>query len=130
MSEKIAERMDKAEAAAEKKAVFGEDIDLNKYKTQPPDKPTQVKTSDIPSEDKLKILSTGVTLDDVSARSGTFVQIDNMPLHSSVQQEGIEVMPISEAMVKHDWLKDYFWKAVAVDADKYTAHVELNRADG
>jgi Fe-S cluster assembly scaffold protein SufB len=130
MSEKITERLNKAEAAVDKKAVFGEDIDLSRYKSQPPDKPTQVKASEIPSEDKLKILSTGVTLDDVSQRSGTFVQIDNMPLHSSVQQAGIEVMPISEALVQHDWLKDYFWKAVAVDADKYTAHVELNGADG
>jgi Fe-S cluster assembly scaffold protein SufB len=39
-------------------------------------------------------------------------------------------MAVSEALKRHDWLQDYWWKAVAVDADKYTASVELNQADG
>jgi Fe-S cluster assembly scaffold protein SufB len=90
----------------------------------------QIKPSDIPSEHKLKVLSAGVMLDDLSQRSGTFVQFDNRPLHTSVQQEGIEVMATSQALAKYEWLRDYMWKAVAVDADKYTAHVELNKADG
>lgn len=130
MPEEIKSRLARAEAAAEKKAAFGPDIDLNSFKTVPAEKPAQVKPSEIPAEDRAKILATGVTLDDLSQRSGTFVQVDNMPLHRSVQQEGIEVMATSEALAKYDWLKDYLWKAVAVDADKYTAHVEMNQADG
>jgi hypothetical protein len=78
----------------------------------------------------MKILATGVMLDDVSQRSGTYVQVDNVPMHSAVAQEGIEVMATSEALAKYAWLKDYYWKAVAVDSDKYTAHVEMNNADG
>lgn len=130
MPEEIKERQEKARAATTKKAAIGDDIDLARYQEVPTEKPQQVSTSSIPSEARLKILSTGVTLDDVSERSGTYVQIDNTPMHSAVAQEGIEVMSTSQALEKHDWLRDYFWKAVAVDADKYTAHVELNKADG
>ena len=127
MSEEVKE---KALEAKGKKAAFGDDLDLSKYKTETAEKPSQVKPSDIPSEDRLKVLSAGVMLDDLSQRSGTFVQFDNHPLHASVQQEGIEVMPTSQALEKYGWLRDYWWKAVAVDSDKYTAHVELSKADG
>jgi Fe-S cluster assembly scaffold protein SufB len=51
-------------------------------------------------------------------------------MHSSVKQEGIEIMATSQAMAKYKWLADYQWKAVAVDTDKYTAHVDLNKSDG
>jgi Fe-S cluster assembly scaffold protein SufB len=130
MSEEVTIRQEKAKSAATKKGIFGDDIDLSKYESQFPQKPTNVKPSSIPSEDRQKILATGVMLDDMSQRSGTFVQIDNAPKHASVQQEGIEVMATSQAAAKYDWLQDYYWKAVAVDADKYTAHVELHNADG
>jgi Fe-S cluster assembly scaffold protein SufB len=130
MSEEIKIRQEKAQAASSRKAVFGDDIDLSRFETRAASTPTQVKPSDIPSKDREKILGTGVMLDDMRQRSGTFVQIDNMPMHSSVQQEGIEVMATSEALSKYDWLANYMWQAVSVDADKYTAHVELNKADG
>jgi Fe-S cluster assembly scaffold protein SufB len=130
MSEEIKIRQEKAKAASSKKAVFGDDIDLSRFETRAASTPTQVKPSDIPSKDREKILGTGVMLDDMRQRSGTFVQIDNMPMHSSVQQDGIEVMATSEALSKYSWLANYMWQAVSVDADKYTAHVELNKADG
>ena len=56
--------------------------------------------------------------------------MDNTPVHSSISQEGVEVMAISQALEKYDWLADYWWQAVAVDTDKYTANIELNQNDG
>lgn len=56
--------------------------------------------------------------------------MDHSVIHSLAQQEGIEIMSTSQALEKHDWLSDYWWQAVAVDADKYTAHVELHQGDG
>ena len=56
--------------------------------------------------------------------------MDNTPVHSSSRQEGIEIMPTSQALEKYDWLADYWWQAVAVDSDKYTAHVELSQSNG
>ncbi len=130
MLEEVKARLEKAKAAEGKKAAIGADVDLSKYESQNTSKPRHVSTSSIPETDRNKILATGVMLDDVSQRSGTFVQIDNAPMHTAVSQEGIEVMATSEALTKYAWLKDYYWKAVAVDADKYTAHVELHNADG
>jgi Fe-S cluster assembly scaffold protein SufB len=130
MPEEISERRAKAKEALNKKAAQGGDIDLDSFETPPTAKPVQVAPSDIPQQDRLNLLATGVMLDDMSQRSGPFVQMDNMPMHASVQQEGIEVMALSQAMEKHDWLRDYSWKTVAVDTDKYTAHAEINDADG
>jgi hypothetical protein len=69
-------------------------------------------------------------LDDPTQRAGTYLQMDNTPIHHSIRQEGVEVMAVSEALKKYDWMTDYYWKAVAVDTDKYTANTELNRGDG
>jgi Fe-S cluster assembly scaffold protein SufB len=33
-------------------------------------------------------------------------------------------------MEKYDWMPDYWWNAVAVDQDKYTANIELNQYSG
>jgi Fe-S cluster assembly scaffold protein SufB len=121
---------DKALAAAGKRAALGEDIDLDQYVASEDGHVYQADPSRLPSAAKERMLAAGVTLDDASQRSGTFVQMDNTPVHSSVSQEGVEVMPVSQAMQKYDWLADYWWKAVAVDQDKYTASVELHRNNG
>ena len=100
MLQEIKERTEKAKAAENKKAAVGDDVDLSKYESHQTQKPKHVATSSIPSEDRLKILATGVTLDDVSQRSGTYVQIDNAPMHTATTQEGIEVTATSQALEK------------------------------
>jgi Fe-S cluster assembly scaffold protein SufB len=121
---------DKAKAASAKPAAMGEDIDLNAYASSAEEPPYQADPSQLPAKAKGQMLETGVILDDIGQRSGTYLQMDNAPVHFSSQQEGIEVMAISQALEKHDWLSDYWWRAVAVDTDKYTAHVELQESDG
>lgn len=76
------------------------------------------------------MLDTGVILDDTSQRAGTFIQMDHSVVFSLTRQEGVEVMSVPEALAKYDWLKDYWWQAVEVDADKFTAHVELYQNNG
>lgn len=121
---------DKAAAAINKPAAAGEDIDLSRYTNPEKELPYQPDLSSLPNQDKQQMLGAGVVLDSPKERSGTFLQMDNTPVHFSAQQEGVEVMATSEALEKYDWLQDYWWKAVAVDADKYTANVELHQADG
>ena len=121
---------ERARAAENKKAAIGDDLDLSAYQSQMADEPSNTNPTSLSAKDKQQMLSTGVMLDDLSQRSGTFIQVDNAPIHYSVKQEGIEVMAVSQAMAQYDWLRDYWWKAVPVDADKYTAHVELHKADG
>ncbi len=121
---------DRAKAAADKPAALGEDIDLSAYVSSTEEEPYRVDPSEIPAKDKEQMLGTGVMLDDVSQRSGTFIQMNNTLVHSSVRQEGIEVMAVSQALEKYDWLTDYWWQAVAIDTDKYTANIELSQHDG
>jgi Fe-S cluster assembly scaffold protein SufB len=121
---------DKAQAAMTKKAAFGEDIDLSKYTPGDERRRYEPDPSKLPPQTKEKMLTAGVMLDDISQRSGTYLQLDNAPVHYSARQEGVEVMAVSKALEKYDWLADYLWKAVAVDADKYTANVEMNEGDG
>jgi Fe-S cluster assembly scaffold protein SufB len=121
---------DKAKAAANKAATYGEDINLSKYVSSGEEHPYQSDPSKLPPQTKEQMLGAGIMLDDPSQRSGTYLQLDNTPIHSSVRQDGVEVMAVSDALEKYDWLTDYLWKAVAVDSDKYTANVELNQNDG
>ena len=58
---------------------------------------------------------------------GLYIQGNNAPtLCVSHLQEGVELMPIMEALKKYDGsdgglnLQDYLWKAVQPDKDKYT----------
>jgi Fe-S cluster assembly scaffold protein SufB len=121
---------DRAEAARSKPAALGEDIDLGIYSSSAEEQPYQADLSKLPVEAKEQMVEVGVILDDVSQRSGTFIQTDNTPIHSAISQEGIEVMATSQALEKYDWLSDYWWQAVAVDTDKYTANVELSQHNG
>jgi Fe-S cluster assembly scaffold protein SufB len=122
--------LEKARAAINKNAIIGNDIVLSSYKDDSTDKPKNIDPSSLSREDKEKMLSTGVMIDDPAQRSGTFIQMGNTPVHFSQKQEGIEIMAVSQAKEKYDWFGDYWWNAVSVDTDKYTAHVELNNADG
>ena len=121
---------DRAKRAATKPAALGEDIDLNNYISSAEGLPYQADPSQFPTQAKEQMLEAGVMLDDVSQRAGTYIQMDNTAVHSSIRQEGIEVMATRQALEKYDWLPDYWWKAVPVDTDKYTANVELGQYNG
>ncbi len=119
-----------ARAAEVKPAALGEDIALGDYIMSAEEHSYQDDPSKLPAKAKGRMLEAGIILDDVSQRSGTYIQVDNAPVHSSVKQDGVEVMAVSQALAKYDWLADYWWQAVAVDTDKYTANIELNQYDG
>ena len=121
---------DRAKAAMTKPAALGEDIDLSTYVSSTDKHSYQADPSQLPVQAKEQMLEVGVMLDDASQRSGTFIQMDNTPVHSSIRQEGVEVMAVSQALEKYDWMSDYWWQAVAVDTDKYTANIELNQYNG
>jgi hypothetical protein len=119
-----------AKAASAKAAALGEDVDVSAYVSSAEEQPYQDDPSKLPTKTKENMLKVGINLDDTNQRSGTYIQMDNTTVHSSIAQEGIEVMAISQALEKHDWLTDYWWRAIAVDTDKYTANVELSQHSG
>jgi len=121
---------EKAKEAVAKPAALGEDIDLSNYVSSGEEQAYNADPSQLPPRAKEQMLEAGIMLDDTSQRSGTYIQMDNVPVHSSTGQEGIEIMAVSQALEKYDWMADYWWQAVAVDTDKYTANIELSQHDG
>jgi Fe-S cluster assembly scaffold protein SufB len=83
----------------------------------------------LPKEEQYRLIMAGVDVNEKD-RSGTYFQKDTAVVHCKSKQEGIEVIPIRQALEKYDWVKEYYWKLVAVDADKYTAAAELDLHDG
>lgn len=124
----VSEKRKRAESAREKPAKFGPDVRLEEYTTEGPEyEPSELAEVDVVNAERL--LNAGV---DVTGRerSGSFIQVDRSVIHASPTQEGIEVMATREALERYDWLEEYVWKLVEVDADKYTASAELNFQDG
>lgn len=118
-----------AEQAKEKKAVFGEDIDLKKFKKEKGVHEYLKDVSSLPQKEKEHLLATGIDVEQ-KERAGTYFQMDHSVVHCSVKQDGLEIMNIDEARQKYSWMDDYWWKAVKVDADKYTAQTELEPHHG
>ncbi|RLB27179.1 MAG: SufD family Fe-S cluster assembly protein [Deltaproteobacteria bacterium] len=118
-----------AKEAREKVATYGTDIDLEAFSSETEAHPYQENLSAFPFSDQEQMLKAGV---DLSARnrSGTFIQKDHSVVHCSASQEGMEIMDIDQAREKYNWLHDYWWKAVPVNMDKYTARAELHQEHG
>ncbi len=121
---------EKAQAAADKKAVFGDDLDLTKYDRSfvPHKYLAEDEICGLPENEQQRLLMSGLDVTDKD-RGGTYFQKDTTVVHCHSMEEGIEVMPVKEAL-KHDWVKEYFWKLVPVDQDKYTASAALELHDG
>ena len=119
----------RAEEAVNKKAAFGEDFELEKFEEgSRVSKPIEdLQTLD--EESKRTLLQVGVVPSE-EGRSGSLLVLDNAVSHSSLRDKNVELMSTQKALKKYEWLKEYSWKLVAVDTDKYTAKTYLENADG
>jgi len=116
----------KALRAREKPAALGPNLDLKDF-SRDSNPWSACPVSSLPEDIVKQALSVGVRSDEME-RAGTYFQIDHSVVFQGIQKmfEGkAEVMSTQEALDKYDWLKDYWWKLVAVDTDKYTALAEL-----
>jgi len=125
------ELREKASRVIDKKGAIGPDIDLNKF-DEAPVPHSYLADEDlcaIPADEQKNLIMSGLDVTK-KERGGTYFQMDTEVVHCHTQQEGIEVIPIQKALDEYDWIRDYYWKLVAVDADKYTAAAELGLHDG
>jgi Fe-S cluster assembly scaffold protein SufB len=122
---------ERARKAADKRSSLGTDIDLSKYDPSnvPHDYLSDEALRVLPQEEQSRLLMAGLDLSE-KERGGTFFQKDTTVVHCKTKQEGIQVLPVKKALETEDWLQEYFWKLVSVDADKYTAAAELDLHDG
>ena len=123
----MGEWKEKAERAIKKPASLGADIDLSEYNRNVKEWSDVSNLSELPEETKKTALLTGVVSNEES-RCGTYFQLDHSVVFEKVREEfkgKVEIMNTKKAMEEYDWVKDYWWKAVPVDTDKYTAQAEL-----
>jgi len=119
----------RAETAQEKKSPIGSDVNLDDYAVESPVHDKIETLTELTEADKERMLLAGVDTTE-SERSGTYIQKDSSSVFSFSHEDGLEVIPIKEALEKLDWIKDYYGKLVPVDADKYTARAHLDLQDG
>ena len=115
--------------ALEKKGAFGPDVDLDYY-DEAVKKETLDDLNDADSDTRQIMEHVGVVANE-EGRAGTIMFIDNSMSHcSNKMPDGVELLSTKQALEKYDWLKDYCWKAVDPEKDKYTAKTYLDDADG
>ncbi|MBN2034934.1 MAG: SufD family Fe-S cluster assembly protein [Deltaproteobacteria bacterium] len=126
----LGELKEKAEKALQKKAPFGEDINLDQFDSAPVlhSYMADEDLCGIPQEEQKRLIMAGLDVTK-KERGGTFFQKDTSVIHCHSPQEGIEVLPVRKALEK-DWIGEYFWKLAQVDVDKYTASAALDLHDG
>ena len=125
----MSEMKPRAEQSRKKKAAFGPDLNLADFTRQSGPWEYDPDYRHFTPEERHRLLTTGIELTDAD-HAGSFLQADKEIVHCRAQQPGVEVLPITEAMRRYDWVADHLWRLVAVDADKYTAHTELDLDNG
>ncbi|MGZ4852491.1 MAG: SufB/SufD family protein [Halobacteriota archaeon] len=126
---KIDELTERAEKAREKKAAYGPDIPLETYTSKAPAHKKVQTLKMLPTNYQKQSLGVGIEARE-EGRSGSFFQLDTSVVYSKASAQNVEVLSVTDALDKYDWLKDYWWKAVAIDADKYTAQAALEFSNG
>ncbi len=72
------------------------------------------------SEEIERLQDVGIELSG-HGRLGTFLQADSCVLTCSSLPEGLELLPITEALSRYQWLQErYYWKAVSPTKDIFT----------
>jgi uncharacterized protein len=125
------ELKERAAGATSKKAAIGPDINLNEFDGADV---SHGYLSDeglrtIPDSDKDRLILAGIDVSE-GERGGTYFQKDTTVVHCKTREDGIEVIPIREALQKYDWMADYYWKLLSPDTDKYTAAAEMDLHNG
>lgn len=125
------ELKEKALSAKDKKAAIGSDVNLDDFDEAPV--PHEYMADEelcaIPADELEHLMMAGLDVTK-KERGGTFFQKDTEVIHCQAPQEGIEVLSIKKLLEEEDWIRDYYFKLVSVDADKYTAAAELGLHDG
>ncbi len=123
--------IERAEKVKNQPAKIGPDIDLEAFNSELPEQKSVSNPAELPSTVKSGANVVGIEPSE-KLRSGTFFQYDHSVMLARAIKSfpGVEVMSTSDALKKYDWLKEYWWKTVPVDQDKYTAIAELNQTHG
>lgn len=79
--------------------------------------------------DARRWLSVGVDTSE-NNRAATFIQKDASVVHSRSSMPGVEMMSVTEALETYDWLKDYLWRHISPENDRFTEHASRSPHNG
>lgn len=122
---------ERALAARDRPAPYGPDVDLTQFNKPEARAPVESLRS-LHTQIREAALLAGIVTEEAD-RAASYFQVDYSAIYQRIQQayqDQIELMTTQEALQRYEWLRDYWWKAVEVDADKYTAAAELDQTGG
>ena len=118
----------KAEVALSKKAAYGIDLDVSEYVP----KYVNLSGKDLEAlNDELgsSMESVGLSVDEKNI-PGSYVQIDQTAVYSQSLGSGLTILNLREALNQLDFLRDFYWRLIPVDVDKFTALAALYEESG
>ena len=80
-------------------------------------------------EELQRLKQTGIDLT-TPDRIGTFIQTNSSVLKCDCETQGVELLPITEALKKYDGLKDYWWKLISAEKDSFTREADQELDNG
>lgn len=102
-------------------------IDLRAFKSAKEAKvPEDLSKLSAEERERLRLLG----LDENIPHEGEYVQVDAKPVLCRRKVEGLEVMPITQALKTFDKIGDYLWKAVSPEKDEFTKAAAEDLDDG
>jgi len=98
------------------------DVGLGQFATAPDtQRPAPISPDQVEPDDAEVMASVGVHVKGKD-RSGTYILRDSHPLCAQARTDGLELLPIADALREYGWLRErYYWEAVPADLDRYTA---------
>lgn len=131
--ERLAEIRSLAEAAIEKPAALGPDVDIERFKTVS-ERDRIDSLASLEKQIRETALMSGFTADETE-RSGSYFQLDRTPVYERVETAfggAIEIMSTADALLRYpdEMVERWWWRTVAPDKDKYTALVALHQTEG
>lgn len=120
----------RAEAARDRPAAFGPDLDLSGFHVEQLTRETAERAA---RERQVREAALGVGVDlTAEQRAGTFLQVDQSVIAHRVSARyggRVEVLPMTAALAA-PWVAQRLWSIIAPDADKYTAAAALQPSGG
>jgi Fe-S cluster assembly scaffold protein SufB len=120
----------RAEAAGDKPAAFGPDLDLAAFHVTQAARDAAERAA---RERQSREAALGVGVDlEAGDRAGTFLQVDQSVVARRVGARfggRVEILPTLDAL-EAPWVSERLWSLVAPDADKYTAAAALHPTGG
>ena len=101
--------------ALDKPAAYGVDLDISMFPSPPP-----IKNREKVLRESYHLLANI----GMKSKEASYIQVDEEPLEIQTGISGVRLFNL-EVALKEDLVDGYFWKAIPVDADKYTAAAEL-----